>query len=229
MSAWHDDEVRAAETGGRDYGRWLWVVVVALIALMLGVMWFFRDDSAHFSQVQVRHILIPASSQNPAERQRALELAQAVRQRVLDGEDFESLARQYSGDPGSGSRGGYLGWTPRGEYSEPFEEYIWNGDVGAISDLVVTEHGYHIIQVLDRKLSAADAYDAEIDRKAWEQHRAEEAERVKAGQQAPAALPNAPAVTGAPPQVNAPILAPQPAPVPEENAAPAGREAAPAE
>jgi parvulin-like peptidyl-prolyl isomerase len=201
MSSWEENEAQAG-ADAVDYSRWVWRGVVAVFMLMLLALWYFRDDSAHFSQVQVRHILIPVKSMDPAERQRAVELAQAVRQQVLDGGDFDALARQYSGDPGSASRGGYLGWSKRGAYTPDFEEYIWNADIGAVSDLILTEHGFHIIQVLDRQLSAADEYDAKIDREAWEQHRREEEERRKAGQAPASALPDAPGTTGISPKLD---------------------------
>ncbi len=175
MSSWQQEEERgAAAAEGVDFSRFLWVGVLLIFALLVGAMFLMREPAANFSQVQARHILIPTKSVDPAERQRSLELAQTVRSRVLEGDSFEDLARQYSGDPGSASRGGYLGWSKRGLYSAAFEEYVWTGEIGAISDLISTEHGFHIIQIIDRQLSEADKYDLEIDRKAWEQQRKEE-------------------------------------------------------
>lgn len=206
MSSWHEqEEKRAAEAEGIDISRFLWAGVAIVVVLMLGAMFVLRKPPAPFSQVQVRHILIPSKSTDPAERQRAVDLAQTIRTRLLEGESFEDLARQYSGDPGSATRGGYLGWSKRGVYTPSFEEYVWTGEVDAISDLIASEHGYHIIQIMDRQLSKADEYDREIDKKAWEQQRAEEAARVPGG------APAAPPVPAAP----APAEAPAPAPAPE--------------
>ncbi len=196
MSSWYEKEVDAGEPRF-DFSRWLWLGVFAVIALTLGGIMLFSQSDAVVSQVQVRHILIPFGSTDAAERQRAIDLAQTVRQRVLDGESFDSLARQYSGDPGTASRGGYLGWSKKGVYSETFEEYIWNGEVGTISDIVPSSYGFHIIEILDRKISPADAYDMEIDRKAWEMHRQEE--KARAEQAAPPeAAGEAPAEAGEP-------------------------------
>jgi parvulin-like peptidyl-prolyl isomerase len=212
MSSWHEqEEMRAAAAEGFDYSRLLWVGVALVVGLMLAAMFLMGEPPAAFSQVQVRHILIPSKTSDPAERQRAVDLAQTVRARLLDGESFDDLARQYSGDPGSANRGGYLGWSKRGVYTPSFEEYCWTGEVGAISDLIASEHGYHIIQIMDRQLSKADEYDREIDRKAWEQQRAEEASRVPGG------APALPAIPG---------TATPPAPLPET--APAAPPAAPA-
>jgi len=212
MSSWHEqEEQRAAAAEGIDHARWLWLGVAVVVALMVGAMFVMREQPAAFSQVQVRHILIPSKSTDPAERQRAVDLAQTIRTRLLDGESFEDLARQYSGDPGSASRGGYLGWSKRNAYTPSFEEYCWTGEVGAISDLVASEHGYHIIQIMDRQLSKADEYDREIDRKAWEQQRAEEANRVPGGAPALPAVPgtaNPPAPIGEVPEALAAPAAP---------------------
>lgn len=196
MSSWYEKEVDAGESRF-DFSRWLWVGVFAVIALTLGGIMLFSQSDAVVSQVQVRHILIPFGSTDAAERQRAIDLAQTVRQRLLEGESFDTLARQYSGDPGTASRGGYLGWSKKGVYSETFEEYIWNGEVGTVSDIVPSAYGFHIIEILDRKISPADAYDMEIDRKAWELHRQEE--KARAGQAAPSeAAGEAPADAGEP-------------------------------
>ena len=182
MSSWYEKEEQGAEPAF-EATRWLWAAVGAVVALTLAGIYFFSNNDAVVSQVQVRHILVPFGGADPAERQRALELAQTLRERVLAGESFEALARQYSGDPGSASRGGYLGWSKKGAYTDSFEEYVWNAELGAISDLIPTIYGFHIIEVLDRRIAPADAYDMEVDRRAWEQHRREEAER--SGQVAP--------------------------------------------
>ncbi len=80
----------------------------------------------------------------------ALALAQELRQRILDGEDFATLAEQYSDDPGSAAEGGDLGWSPRGRFVPEFEDAAFSLPVGEVSEPVKTQFGYHLIQVLER-------------------------------------------------------------------------------
>lgn len=80
----------------------------------------------------------------------ALAFAQALHQRILDGEDFADLALRFSNDPGSGSQGGELGWAGRGRYVPEFEEAAFSLGVGEMSAPVRSSFGYHIIEVLER-------------------------------------------------------------------------------
>ena len=80
----------------------------------------------------------------------ALALATDIRQRILNGEDFAALAAEYSDDPGSGANGGDLGWARRGAYVPEFDETVFTLPIGETSELVKTQFGYHIIQVIER-------------------------------------------------------------------------------
>ncbi|MBI3958645.1 MAG: peptidylprolyl isomerase [Chloroflexi bacterium] len=80
----------------------------------------------------------------------ALALATEIRQRILDGEDFAALAAEYSDDTGSGANGGDLGWARRGAYVPEFDETVFSLPIGETSELVKTQFGYHIIQVIER-------------------------------------------------------------------------------
>lgn len=79
-----------------------------------------------------------------------LALAEELRQRVLDGEDFAELAQEYSDDTGSGLNGGDLGWFARGAMVPEFEEAAFALAVGDISEPVESQFGWHIIQVTER-------------------------------------------------------------------------------
>ena len=79
-----------------------------------------------------------------------LALAQELRARILAGEDFATLAQEYSDDPGSGANGGDLGWFGRGMMVAPFEEAAFSLPVGEISEPIQSDFGYHIIEVLER-------------------------------------------------------------------------------
>ena len=73
------------------------------------------------------------------------------RERVLRGEKFSMLARLYSEDPGSASKGGDLGFVERGTLYPEFEAAAFNLKSGEISQIVKTKAGYHIIQMIERR------------------------------------------------------------------------------
>jgi peptidyl-prolyl cis-trans isomerase SurA len=73
------------------------------------------------------------------------------RERVLRGEKFGALARLYSDDPGSASKGGDLGFVERGTLYPEFEAAAFNLKTGEISQVVKTQAGYHIIQMIERR------------------------------------------------------------------------------
>ena len=77
-----------------------------------------------------------------------LALAQELRLRLLDGEDFAVLAAEYSDDTGSAINGGDLGWFGRGMMVAPFEEAAFSLEPGEISEPVRSDFGYHISQVV---------------------------------------------------------------------------------
>ena len=75
----------------------------------------------------------------------------ALRDRVLNGESFSVLARLYSEDKGSASKGGDLGEVQRGNFVPEFEIAAFALKPGEISPIVKTKYGYHIIQMISRK------------------------------------------------------------------------------
>jgi peptidyl-prolyl cis-trans isomerase D len=78
------------------------------------------------------------------------DLAEEVLAKARRGEDFATLAKEYSEGP-TKSKGGDLGYFKRGQMTPPFEEAAFKLKKGEISDLVRTEFGYHIIKVEDIK------------------------------------------------------------------------------
>lgn len=92
----------------------------------------------------------PTPTPEPRNEEQTLALANELRQRLLNGEDFAALAAEYSDDPGSAAEGGDLGWFGRGRMVAPFEEAAFSLAVDEISEPIKTDFGYHIIQVLER-------------------------------------------------------------------------------
>ena len=67
------------------------------------------------------------------------------------GEDFAELARKYSEDPGSAKNGGDLGFVSRGTLVKEFEETAFSLKEGEISNIIRTQFGFHIIQLIERQ------------------------------------------------------------------------------
>lgn len=74
-----------------------------------------------------------------------------LRKRILDGESFSTMAILYSQDPGSAKKGGELGFYGRGQLYPEFEAIAFKLNAGEVSNIVETEAGYHIIQMIERK------------------------------------------------------------------------------
>lgn len=74
-----------------------------------------------------------------------------LRQRIIAGERFATLAVLYSEDQGSATRGGELGFRSKNELVKPFANAAWSMKKDQVSNIIETEFGYHIIQVIDTK------------------------------------------------------------------------------
>ena len=75
-----------------------------------------------------------------------------IRKRILEGESsFSTMAILYSEDPGSAKKGGELGFTGRGEFAPEFEATAFNLRDGEISEVIETQFGFHIIQLIERR------------------------------------------------------------------------------
>ena len=74
-----------------------------------------------------------------------------IKQRVINGESFESLAKEFSEDQGSAPQGGNLGWAKRGMMQPEFEAAAMSLDTGQMSDIVETTYGFHLIQTLQKR------------------------------------------------------------------------------
>ncbi|MFO7775681.1 MAG: peptidylprolyl isomerase [Candidatus Hydrogenedentota bacterium] len=151
----------------RDRTKLLWGGVILLVLILTGVMWGMGRAEPAISEARVRHILISADPAGGEEaRNEAYRRALAIREALLEGESFSEMARQYSDDPQSARRGGDLGYYPKDTFEDAFEAYVWDaGEVGEISPVIVTDHGFHIVQILDRRWSRADKFTQEIRRR----------------------------------------------------------------
>jgi peptidyl-prolyl cis-trans isomerase SurA len=100
-------------------------------------------------------LVLAKITKSPAVRQEEKDLVRArlleFRERILKGESFSTLAILYSEDPGSARRGGELGFVGRGELYPEFEANAFSLRPGELSDVVETEAGYHILQMIERR------------------------------------------------------------------------------
>ncbi len=101
------------------------------------------------SEVEYNQILVyPKYAENAVFEVR--EKLLSLRQRILDGENFATLAVLYSEDPGSAAKGGDIGWFPKTELDPEYAKVAFGLKKGAVSKIVESSFGFHIIQCLDR-------------------------------------------------------------------------------
>lgn len=84
-------------------------------------------------------------------RQRVREELLDMRERVINGTRFDLLARMYSVDPGTAMQGGEMDWMSLNQFVQPFADALEKLQPGQISEVVETEYGYHIIQLLEKR------------------------------------------------------------------------------
>lgn len=150
----------------KDRTLWWWATVGVLVVVFLGALAIWGRSDPNTSRVRARHILISFEQNDPADRARALERAQDLRQRILNGANFGKLAKDYSNDVFSASRGGDLNYQKKGTLEQAVEDFVWTAPIGQVSDIIPTKYGFHIVRVEDRYLSEADKYDLEMKQRA---------------------------------------------------------------
>ncbi len=102
------------------------------------------------SQVQIRQIVkYPEFSE--AENFRVRQRLNEIRQRIIDGESFTTMAVLYSQDPGSARRGGELGYMTRARLTPEFANVAFSLRDDRISPVFESEYGFHIVQLIDRR------------------------------------------------------------------------------
>jgi parvulin-like peptidyl-prolyl isomerase len=111
-------------------------------------------------QVHARHILVSVDKNaSMADKTAALQKIKKIQQELKAGADFEELAKKYSDDPGSKNRGGDLGFFSRGDMVPEFDKVAFSLDVGQVSEPVLTDFGYHIIKVEEKRAARKLSYD----------------------------------------------------------------------
>jgi peptidyl-prolyl cis-trans isomerase C len=115
-------------------------------------------------QVRASHILIKVDSQaDKAQKDEARKKIETVQKKLKKGEDFGTLAKEYSQGPSSGNKGD-LGFFRRGQMVKPFEDAAFALKPGELSGIVETRFGYHLIKVTDKKAASTLTYAEVKDR-----------------------------------------------------------------
>ncbi|KZM40909.1 peptidylprolyl isomerase [Marinomonas sp. SBI22] len=116
------------------------------------LLWLIDKKSSQTAlqqQTKARHILLSANAiRNQKQTQEALE---AIYQRILKGEDFASLAKEFSEDKGSALKGGDLDWTVQGTMVPEFEAVMNETSVGGVSKPFKSQYGWHVLKVEGRR------------------------------------------------------------------------------
>ncbi len=110
-------------------------------------------DTQVRDEVHVRHILIKPSAIRSEEESRRL--IERLRERILAGESFAELAKNFSEDPGSALNGGDLNWIDPSSLVPEFREVMANTPNGKLSEPFKTPYGWHILEVLGRRATDA--------------------------------------------------------------------------
>lgn len=123
-------------------------------------------DAAPATEYSAAHILVDSE-----------EKAADLKAQIEGGADFATLAREHSTDPGSGARGGDLGWFGLGQMVKPFEEAVVALQPGQLGGPVQTQFGWHLVRLNETRQAAVPTLDqvreelaAEIERKAVDAH-----------------------------------------------------------
>lgn len=118
-------------------------------------------------KIHARHILVSTEGKSDADKTKAKEKADGLLKQLRGGADFAELAKKNSDDTGNASSGGDLGTFPRGTMVKPFEDAAFALKPNEISNVVNTQYGYHIVQVLEKEPSTVTPFEnvkADIER-----------------------------------------------------------------
>ena len=100
-------------------------------------------------QWNARHILLMPTAIRDLNA--TLKEIEDIRNRILAGEDFGELAKEFSEDEGSAQRGGDLDWFSKGTMVKEFEDMMLNSELNTVSEVFQTGYGYHFLEVLGKR------------------------------------------------------------------------------
>lgn len=112
-------------------------------------------------EVNTSHIMF-FQSRNDVDNAASLRVLDSLKNVLKNGGDFADLARRYSQDRGSATRGGELGYITAGRFPYTFEKAAYELKPGEVSDVVDSRIGYHLIKANDRRPSRGQVRVAHI-------------------------------------------------------------------
>jgi peptidyl-prolyl cis-trans isomerase SurA len=104
---------------------------------------------SEIEQIEVRHILVTPNE--IIDDDTAKQKLDDAREQILAGEEFASIAKLLSDDPGSANTGGEMGWVGPGTFVPEFEEVANNLEIGVMSEPFKSRFGWHLLEVQGRR------------------------------------------------------------------------------
>ena len=123
-----------------------------------------KDQYRTPERVHARHILLSTTNKPKDEIPKIQAKAEDLLKQIRGGADFAQLAQKNSEDPGSAAKGGDLGWVVRGQMVKNFEDTVFALKPKEVSNVMTTEYGFHIIQVLEKEPARLRPLDEVKDR-----------------------------------------------------------------
>lgn len=124
---------------------------------------YYDNNAERFNKpesVRASHILIKVEpTADETKKKAARAEIEKIQTRLKAGEDFAAVAKETSQDTGSGAKGGDLGLFTRGQMVKPFEDAAFALAQGAVSDIVETDFGYHLIKVTEKQAAGKYSFD----------------------------------------------------------------------
>ncbi len=109
------------------------------------------DSLPYFSTEVSLAQIVKVPSVNKAQKETVRQRLLNIREEIVNGADFEEMARRHSEEPGATGSGGNLGFQSRGNLVPPYEAAALRLKPGEISQPVETEFGFHLIQMIERR------------------------------------------------------------------------------
>ncbi|MEP7352693.1 MAG: peptidylprolyl isomerase [Acidobacteriota bacterium] len=117
------------------------------------------DNFRKPERVRSRHILLSTEGKTDAEKAAQKTKAENLLKQVKGGADFAALAKANSEDSSNAPKGGDLGWATRGQYDPAFDAAVFATKPNEFADIVTTQFGYHVVQVLEKEASSIAPFE----------------------------------------------------------------------